>query len=204
MHRSEAVYAIPLWVNGRAILRLASAFHEVRNPVTEAIVRRVPLCGRDDFEEAFRSAGGSLAAWSALGEAGRRERLADLGEALSGFSGHFASLMAEETGKAVAQAEGDIARAVSLLRRPAACPAAGVAVVSGAGRTLPELVEQVGSALAGGSALVVFPALASPSIVFALAELSGQCGFPPGTINVLYAGDDAVAGWSSDAGSTAR
>ena len=204
MRRSEAVYAIPLWVNGRAVLRLASAFHEVRNPVTGTVVRRVPLCGRADFDEAFRFARDSLGVWTGLGEAGRRERLGCLGESLCELSGHFAALMAEETGRDVAEAEGDIARAVAQLRRPGTCSAAGVAIVSGAARTLPELVEQAVSALAGGSALVVFPALASPSVVFALAELSGQCGFPPGTLNVLYAADDAVAGWSADAGSAAR
>ena len=201
MHRSGAVYAIPLWLDGRAVLRVAPAFHEVRNPATGVVVRRVPLCGRADFEEALRSARAGLPAWTGLGEAGRRERLAALGEALSGLAAHFAALIAEETGRDPADADQEIARVVALLRQPESRPDGGVAVVSG---TLAEFAEPAVAALAGGAALVVFPALASPSAVFALAELSGRCGFPPGTINVLYAADEVVAGWSPAAGSAAR
>ena len=82
MRRSEPVYAIPSWINGRAILQAARHFQDIRNPVTSAVVRRAPLCGRENLAEAMRCAQASLSSWTDLGETGRRQRLTALGDAL--------------------------------------------------------------------------------------------------------------------------
>lgn len=194
MHRNEEVFAIPLWINGRASLRLTPEFHEVRNPVTGQVVRKAPLCGPVDFDDALRSARTGLDAWHRLGDAGRRRALASLGEALAGLSEHFASLVAEETGENQVQAADEIADAVSHLRDPALLQVSGVAVVSGGSKPFSEMVGQMVSALAGGATLIVCPALGAPTASFALAELSGRCDFPPGAINVLYPGGEVLSG----------
>ena len=64
MRRSEPVYAIPSWINGRAILQAARHFQDIRNPVTRAVVRRAPLCGRENLAEAMRCARASLSSWA--------------------------------------------------------------------------------------------------------------------------------------------
>ena len=61
-----------------------------------------------------------------------------------------------------------------------------------------EFAEKVIEKLAGGSALVILPSLSCPSIWLALAELSGQCAFPPGVFNVLYASDADEVAWTSE------
>jgi len=199
MLRNEAVCAIPLWINGRASLKVTQVFHDVRNPVTGRVLRRVPLCGLEDFQEALQSARGGRNAWLGLGRPGRLALLVALGDALSALSGHFAAMIAEETGTSCAQADHEIACAVSLLREPNVLSVPGVAVVSGAPKSFSSLAGQAASALAGGATVIVCPAPESPTALFALAELSGRCGFPPGVFNVVYPRAEVVAGMVASA-----
>lgn len=202
MHRHETVHAIPLWVGGRACLKLAPVFRDVLSPVSGRVLRRIPLCGPGEVEEALQSARAGLGAWQGLGGSGRALLLAALGDALGALSGHFSTLVAEETGKEPLLADEEIAQLVALLRAPSAGAVAGVAVVSGASKSLAAVAGQAVSALAAGATLLVCPAPESPSALFALAELSGRCGFPPGVINVVYPSSDALAHLRSVAGVT--
>lgn len=205
MQPHETVHAIPLWVGGRACLKLAPVFRDVINPVTGLILRRIPLCGSGDVEEALQSARSGLGAWQSLGGNGRLLLLAALGDALRALSGHFSALVAEETGQQPSQADEEVARLVALLRAPSAGAVdgvGGVAVVSGASKSLVAVAGPAVSALAAGATLLVCPAPESPSALFALAELSGRCGFPPGVINVVYPNGEALAHLRSVAGVT--
>lgn len=202
MQRHETVHAIPLWVGGRACLKLAPVFRDVLNPVTGQVLRRIPLCGPGDVEEALRSARAGLGAWQSLGGSGRMMLLAALGDALCALSGHFSALVAEETGQQASLADKEIAHLVALLRAPSAGAVVGVAVVSGASKSFAAVAGQAVSALAAGATLLVCPAPESPSALFALAELSGRCGFPPGAVNVVYPNGEALAHLRSMAGVT--
>lgn len=198
MRRDETVYAIPSWINGRAVLEAARQFHEIRNPLTGVVVRRAPLCGQASLAEALRSARASLSAWADMGESGRGQRLSFLGDALQGVAEHVAALIAEDSGVDVPRSKGELERLVEGLRRPPRGQSRRVMVLSGAGRDLVTFAESAIEALAGGAALVVFPSLQCPSAWLALAELSAQCGFPPGVLNILYASEQDAAVWASD------
>lgn len=202
MQRHETVHAIPLWVGGRACLKLAPVFRDVLNPVTGQVLRRIPLCGPGDVEEALQSARAGLGAWQSLGGSGRTLLLAALGDALGALSGHFSALVAEETGQQASLADKEIAHLVALLHAPSAGAVVGVTVVSGASKSLAAVAGQAVSALAAGATLLVCPAPESPSALFALAELSGRCGFPPGAVNVVYPNGEALAHLRSMAGVT--
>jgi acyl-CoA reductase-like NAD-dependent aldehyde dehydrogenase len=128
--------------------------------------------------------------------------LAALGDALCTLSGHFSAIVAEETGQEPLLADEEMAHLVALLRAPSAGAVVDVAVVSGASKSLAAAVGQAVSALAAGATLLVCPAPEAPSALFALAELSGRCGFPPGVINVVYPNAEALAYLRSVAGVT--
>lgn len=198
MRRDETVYAIPSWINGRAVLEAARQFHEIRNPLTGVVVRRAPLCGQASLAEALRSARAGLSSWADMGESGRGQRLSSLGDALQGVAEHVAALIAEDSGVDVPRSKGELERLVEGLRRPPRGQSRRVMVLSGAGRDLVTFAESAIEALAGGAALVVFPSLQCPSAWLALAELSAQCGFPPGVLNILYASEQDAAVWASD------
>ena len=136
MHPHEEVPAIPLWINGRACLKLTSGFHDVRNPVNGETLRRIPLCGQVEVREALQSAQMALASWSAMDTSARKELLAALGNALSQLSGHFSRLIAEETGKDEKLAREEIASTVSLLRHAQEDGTTGIAAVAGTSLTI--------------------------------------------------------------------
>ena len=194
MRQQEEVLSIPLWLNGRACLKLAPVSHEIRNPVSGAVLRKIPLCGPPEISEALQSARGALGVWCGLGVHRRKQLLGALGDALQGFSGHFSRMIAEETGVAETQAATDVTEIVALLGSPAAGRASDVVVAGGPSKRLPDVARQVVPALTAGAVAIICPALGFPSAFFALAELSGRCGFPAGVVNILYLSDEALTG----------
>ena len=193
MRRVKEVYAIPMWLNGHAYLKPGQYYRDVCNPVTGEILRKIPLFGAEDVDEALRSACGGLSAWDALGESGRKCMLSSLGGALHDMRAHFSRLLAEETGEDEESANREVLNVVSCLREPRMGTIAGVVVVSMGSRELQEVAAQAVAALAAGATLVICPPPESPSALLALAELSGRCGFPAGVINVIYPSDEALA-----------
>ena len=193
MMQNDDTLAIPLWINGHAYLTLAPEFAEVRNPASGQILRRTPLCGAATAQQAVAAAVAAAAPWAARPVAERVALLGALGEALAAYAAHFALLIVEESGLDGALAAADVAAAVALLRSPPAGGESGVLAIVAQSPLLPALQLAV-PALMAGATLVIRPLPQTPSALFALAELSGRCGFPGGVLNVLHGGDDAVAG----------
>ncbi len=189
MRRDKEIFAIPMWLNGRAYLKLARDYCDVVNPSNGEILRKTPLFGPAEVADALQSAKQGLSAWLLLGKFERERLLTSLGDALSGLRAHFSGLIVEETGKDVAVAERDVDEMVSCLRKPAMVAVAGSVAVIADSPALLRTVIQVVSALAAGAVVVISPLPRSPSVLFALAELSSRCGFPAGAINVVCLGD---------------
>lgn len=197
MHRNEVVHAIPLWINGRANLKVAQDYHEIRSPANGRALRRIPLCGEEVVSEAVDAATEALPGWLSEGESGRRRMLAKVGDALSDLAGHFSQLIVEDSGKDHALAQAEVEQAVFLLREARSSPVLGAAVVVGAAKGFPEALALAAAALAGGATLVVCPAPESSSVFCALAELAGRCGVPAGVVNVVYPRPGALDGLHS-------
>ena len=187
--------AIPLWINGHAYLTMAPAFLDVRSPASGKILRRTPLCGADAARTAVAAAQVALLPWAAHDAALRSTWFAALGEALAGYADHFARLIAEETGKDGDAAATEVSAAVALLRTAVAGNAAGVlGVVGDTAMPLLGALQLAVPALLAGATVVVRPSPEAPSALFALAELTGRCGFPGGVFNILHGGEEAVEG----------
>ncbi len=193
MRQVKEIYAIPMWLNGRAYLKLGQGYRDVVNPVNGEVLRRVALFGPEEVGEALCSAGQGIAAWLALGESGRKRLLASLGDALYDLRAHFSRLIAEETGQDEESADRDVIKLASCLREPQAARVTGVVAVSADSLGLQHAVVQLASALAAGAVVVACLSTESPSALFALAELSGRCGFPAGVINVVCLSDEGRA-----------
>lgn len=187
--------AIPLWVNGHAFLTVAETFFDVIDAQTGEAVRRVPLCGAEEAQEAATAALAAQPAWAALSGSERLVHLQALADALAGYAGHFAKLVRQETGKSETDAAAEVEAAVAALRKAGPASAAGVvAVVTDAGRPLAALVETVAAVLAGGGTVVVKPSPKAPSAAFALCELSGRAGWPAGVLNLMQGDEAAIEG----------
>ena len=193
MMHPDDVLAIPLWIDGHAYLTLAPAFLPVRNPVSGEVLRRTPLCGAPVAAQAVAAAAAAVAPWAAQPAAERAALVAALGDALAAYADHFTRLIVEESGQDAALAAAEVAAAIALLRSSPAGGATGVVAVVGDAPLLSSLRLAVPAWLAG-AALLVRPPPETPSAIFALAELSGRCGFPPGVFNVVHGADALVDG----------
>jgi acyl-CoA reductase-like NAD-dependent aldehyde dehydrogenase len=199
MQEIDEPMAIPLWINGHAYLTMADSFFDVRNPKTGEVLRRIPLCGADAAGKAVDAAHGALAGWAAQPASARAALLVAVGEALESYADHFAGLLVEETGQEAAAAAAEVHAAVILLRGAAAvavgeASAEVVAIVNDDTAPLLGPLSHAVPALLAGATLVFKPSAKAPSVLFALAELSAQSGFPAGVFNILQGDEAAVEG----------
>ena len=195
MLQTENPLAIPLWINGHAYLTMAPEFLDVCNPVSGQVLRRTPMCGFDEAEKAIEAARAALGLWATQAVVVRAGLLAAVGDALAGYGSHFARLITEESGMGSDAAADEVSAAVALLRDPAASNVSGVlGIVGNAAEPLLGAARLAVPALMAGATVVVRPSPETPSVLFALAELTGRCGFPGGVFNILHGGESAVDG----------
>ncbi len=193
MLQPENPLAIPLWINGRAYLTMAPAFLDVRDPRCGTILRRTPMCGRDEAETAIEAARAACGGWSMQSTEARAALLAAVADALAGYGSHFARLISEESGLDSDRAGAEVSAGVALLRDPPASQAAGVyAIIGNAAEPLLAALRLAVPVLMSGAVVVVRPSPETPSALFALAELTGRCGFPGGVFNILHGGEAAL------------
>lgn len=187
--------AVPLWIDGHAFLTMAPAFRDVCNPFNGAVLRRTPMCDADTVRQAVSVAQSALASWAALPGEARTALLAALGEALASYGAHFAGLVGEESGLDSITATAEIEASVALLQNTAGAGAPAVlGVVGNSTSPLLGVLRLAAPALSAGAVVVVRPNPQTPSALFALAELTGRCGFPDGVFNIVHGGDAVVAG----------
>lgn len=195
----EGPMAIPLWINGHAFLTASQEFFDVVNPATGEALRRVPLCGASEANEAIAAARAAQPVWAAMGMPARRVCLSNLADALDRYTGHFAKLLAQECGFDEAQATAEVAEAVAALQDAAVGATGVVGLVLDASRPLADFAKAMAPAVLAGATLVVKPSPKAPSAVFALCELSSRCEWPAGVLNVLQGDLAALRGLSAGA-----
>ena len=191
---AEGPKAIPLWINGRAFLTVTDAFFDVTNPVSGESIHCVPLCGASEAAEAVGAAQAAQPAWAMMGMPARRLYLSRLGDALEGYSGHFAKLLKEECGFDEARATAEVSDAVAALHGASVGETGVFGLILDASRPLAGLAETIGPALMAGATVIVKPSPKAPSAVYALCELSGRTEWPAGVLNLLQGDLAAIKG----------
>jgi acyl-CoA reductase-like NAD-dependent aldehyde dehydrogenase len=186
--------AIPLWINGHALLTVGDSFYDVISPHTGAVLRRVPLCGAGEAAEAVGAARVAQPGWADMGLPARRVCLVALAEALERYAGHFAKLLGQEIAIEEADANAEVAAAVAALRAAEVGDTGVVAIVVDARRPLSGVAAVMAPALLAGATVVVKPSPRAPAAVFALCELSARCVWPAGVLNLLQGDTAAIAG----------
>lgn len=190
----EGPMAIPLWINGHAFLTVSESFYDVINPANGEAIRRVPLCGAMEANEAVLAARAAQPLWAEMGLAARRVCLNRLADALERFSLHFAKLLQQEIALDDAAAAAEVAAAIAALRGFAVGETGVFALVLDNTRPLLGFAEVIAPALLAGATLVVKPSPRAPSAVFALCELSAREEWPAGVLNLLQGDTAAIDG----------
>jgi acyl-CoA reductase-like NAD-dependent aldehyde dehydrogenase len=197
-----------LFINGESIEPASGEACELFEPATGEPLATVAMAAEADVDRAVEAARAALEGdWGKTPPTERSRLLHALADALVANRKELVELEVRNVGKAISSVKAELAQAVENFRFY------GSAIASIAGRSNPiggsllfySLKEPVGvcgqivpwnyplmmttwklaPALAAGCTIVLKPDSATPLSALRLAELAGEVGFPPGTINVV-------------------
>ncbi|MFJ9936882.1 CoA-acylating methylmalonate-semialdehyde dehydrogenase [Streptomyces virginiae] len=203
------------FIGGKHTTGTSGLHADVYDPNTGAVQARVPLAGRADTEAAIADAEQAQAEWGRWNPQRRARVLLRFLQLVEDERDGLARLLSAEHGKTVADAHGDLQRGLEVVEFAAGIPhllkgeftdnaGTGIDVHSlrsplgvVAGITpfnFPAMIPlwQAAPALACGNAVVLKPSERVPSVPLRLAELFLEAGLPPGVLNVVNGGKEAV------------
>ncbi|MGE7385194.1 CoA-acylating methylmalonate-semialdehyde dehydrogenase [Streptomyces sp. NPDC004126] len=203
------------FIGGKHTTGTSGLFADVYDPNTGTVQARVPLAGRADTEAAIANAEEAQADWGQWNPQRRARVLLRFLQLVEGERENLARMLSAEHGKTVADAHGDLQRGLEVVEFAAGIPhllkgeftdnaGTGIDVHSlrsplgvVAGITpfnFPAMIPlwQAAPALACGNAFILKPSERDPSVPLRLAELFLEAGLPPGVLNVVNGGKEAV------------
>ncbi|MFK0211190.1 CoA-acylating methylmalonate-semialdehyde dehydrogenase [Streptomyces sp. NPDC090298] len=203
------------FIGGKHTAGTSGRFADVYDPNTGAVQARVPLAGRADTEAAIADAETAQREWGRWNPQRRARVLLRFLQLVEEERESLARLLSSEHGKTVADAHGDLQRGLEVVEFAAGIPhllkgeftdSAGtdidvhslrspLGVIAGITPfNFPAMIPlwQAAPALACGNAFVLKPSERDPSVPLRLAELFLEAGLPPGVLNVVNGGKEAV------------
>jgi malonate-semialdehyde dehydrogenase (acetylating) / methylmalonate-semialdehyde dehydrogenase len=203
-------------VGGRWTAASAESTLEDRDPATGELTAYVPLSGADDVELAVAAAREAQPGWRETPPQERARRVLALRDALVEHRQELAALVTSDMGKTLSDADGEVGRGIESVESAAAIPhlLKGETLEGVASGVDVEMVRQpVGVvaaitpfnfpamiplwflpyAVACGNAFVLKPSERDPRPAERICELisDGEI-FPPGVVNLVHGGRDAV------------
>ena len=197
--------------------KTADAHHVRYSPRNRGeVVGTISVAGPRDVDGAVQVARSAQPGWHRLGSVGRAEILREVSAALRAHADEIAPLLAREEGKTVAEARGEVARAVDnfLYHAGDLWSATGETFDSAAPGEQIEVTRsplgvvglitpwnfpvaiparKIAPALAYGNTVVWKPSTEASLTGLAMAELMIEAGLPAGVLNVVTGGDEVGA-----------
>ncbi len=204
------------YVGGEWVMVEAAGSHEVRNPATDELLAQVPLGGEAEVDAAVRAAAAAFPAWRATPPQDRARYFFKLRQLLDEHRDELARMIVTEMGKTLDDAKGEVQRGIENVETACGIPTLmmGYGLEDGAARGIDEEVifQPLGVfaaitpfnfpfmiafwflpyAVATGNTFVLKPSEQDPLVQQRVFELIDQVGFPPGVINLVNGGKDAV------------
>ena len=203
------------FIGGRRVKGKSGRFSDAYEPMTGAVISRVPLASRDEVREAIADAAAAQRGWAAVNPQRRARVLMKFVDIVGREKERLAAILAREHGKTLADAQGEIQRGVEVAEFCIGVPhlmkgeftdsaAAGLDVYSMrqplgvvAGVTpfnFPVMIPmwKFAPAIACGNSFILKPSERDPGAPLFLAELMLEAGLPPGVLNVVNGDKEAV------------
>ncbi|MFF9352009.1 CoA-acylating methylmalonate-semialdehyde dehydrogenase [Streptomyces sp. NPDC014734] len=203
------------FIGGKHTTGTSGLFGDVYDPNTGTVRARVPLAGRADTETAIADATAAQQDWGQWNPQRRARVLLRFLRLVEAERDSLARLLSSEHGKTVADAHGDIQRGLDVVEFAAGIPhllkgeftdnagtgidvhslRSPIGVVAGITPfNFPAMIPlwKAAPALACGNAFILKPSERDPSVPLRLAELFLEAGLPPGVLNVVNGGKEAV------------
>jgi len=212
---SHPVPTVKLLIDGKLVESTAREWREVVNPATQEVLARVPMCGADEVDRAVKSAAEAFKTWRHVPIAQRARIMLKLQELVRRDMKKIAATLTAEQGKTLPDAEGDVFRGLEVVEH--ACSIGTLTLgefaenVAGgvdtycirqplgvcAGITpfnFPAMIPlwMFPMAIVCGNTFVLKPSEQDPMTPMVLAELANEAGIPPGVLNIVHGGKEAV------------
>ncbi len=210
-----AAPALGHYIGGRWTVPPSARSLEVWNPSTGDPIGTVPLGGAAEVDAAVRAAREALPAWRDTPPLERARAVGRLRERLEAGREELARLVARENGKTLKEARGSVRRGIEAAEFAAGAPALlqGSALRNvGRGVDAVEYREPVGVvagitpfnfpvmiplwmaplALVCGNTFVLKPSERVPFSAERIVRLAEESGLPPGVLNLVHGGPEAV------------
>ncbi|MDH4424917.1 MAG: CoA-acylating methylmalonate-semialdehyde dehydrogenase [Acidovorax sp.] len=214
---STAVLAptVKLLIGGKFVESKTTQWRDVVNPATQEVLARVPFATPEEINAAVASGKEAFKTWKKTPIGTRARIFLKLQQLIRENMGELAALLTAEQGKTLPDAEGDVFRGLEVVEH-----AAGIGnlqlgelannVANGvdtytvmqplgvcAGITpfnFPAMIPlwMFPMAIATGNTFVLKPSEQDPMVTMRLCELALEAGIPPGVLNVVHGGEDAV------------
>ncbi|GAA1886808.1 CoA-acylating methylmalonate-semialdehyde dehydrogenase [Streptomyces durmitorensis] len=203
------------FIGGKHTAGTSGLFGDVYDPNTGTVQARVPLAGRADTETAIADAVTAQREWGSWNPQRRARVLLRFLQLVEAERDSLARMLSAEHGKTVADAHGDLQRGLEVVEFAAGIPhllkgeftdnagtgidvhslRSPIGVVAGITPfNFPAMIPlwKAAPALACGNAFILKPSERDPSVPLRLAELLLEAGLPPGVLNVVNGGKEAV------------
>ncbi|GLU37376.1 CoA-acylating methylmalonate-semialdehyde dehydrogenase [Pseudomonas sp. NBRC 100443] len=215
MTANANVPTVKLLIDGQLVESVTSQWREVINPATQEVLARVPFATAEEIERAVASAKAAFKTWKKTPIGARARIFLKYQQLIRENMKELAAILTAEQGKTLPDAEGDVFRGLEVVEHAAAIGnlqlgelannvAGGVDTFTllqplgvCAGITpfnFPAMIPlwMFPMAIATGNTFVLKPSEQDPMVTMRLAELAHEAGVPPGVLNVIHGGVDAV------------
>jgi len=210
-----AVQRLENYIGGAWVGSQATSVHRVDDPATGETLGETPLCGADEVDRAVRSAQAAYPAWRRVPVEERVQYLFRLKQLLEEHAEDLARTVTRENGKTLSESRGSVRRGIQMVEVAAGAPSLlmGQALEDIAtGIDCESLRQPLGVfaciapfnfpamvplwfypfAVACGNTFVCKPSEQVPFSQKLCFELIHAAGFPPGVLNLVHGGKEAV------------
>ncbi len=207
--------ALRNFIGGEWVESSATSHHEVVNPATGEVLGQTPLSGAGEVEQAVAAAQDAFIAWRRVPPAARARYLFKLRALMEERFEDLAATVTRENGKTLDESRGSVRRGIENVEHACGIPTLmmGQALEDIAAGIDCEFVRQpIGVcaaitpfnfpamvplwfwpyAIATGNTFILKPSEQVPLSAALLTELAAEAGIPPGVLNLVHGGKDAV------------
>ncbi len=212
---SSALHPCPLFIDGNWVPSEATAFEPVYNPSDGSQIAATPLCGADEISRAVEAADRAFPAWADTPPVERARLLFRYKHLLEDHFEDLARAVTRENGKTLGEARGSVRRGIEVVEFACGIPSLlmgeslenisrdidcdtirqplGVcAAISPFNFPIMVPMWTFPVALACGNTFVLKPSEKVPLSAELLVELIVEAGLPPGVLNLVHGGREAV------------
>jgi malonate-semialdehyde dehydrogenase (acetylating)/methylmalonate-semialdehyde dehydrogenase len=212
---ASSVPAVKMLINGNFVESKATQFHDVHNPATGELITRVPMCTQEEMRAAAADSQRAFLEWREVPVSRRTRVMFNYQRLIRDNMDSLAEILTTEQGKTLEDAKGDIFRGLEVVEHSCSTPTLimGETVENVASNidlysyrqplgvcagvcpfNFPAMIPlwMFPLATACGNSFLMKPSERVPMTAMRLAELFMEAGAPPGVLNVIHGGKDAV------------